>query len=251
MIFFRSLFFNIFLYLGIALASLVASLFLFFKDKYVLFLGRFLSHYVIWILKIFLNTKIEFKGLENLKKHEKFFVASAHQSMFETFFLQTLFDSPVFILKKELLKIPINGPIFILKRELTKIPFFGWSLKKIGAIVIVRNTVTKENLNFFDRVKESVNKSNRPLLIFPQGTRIKYKEKVPFKKGVGRIYQTLEIPCVPVALNSGKVWPKNSFNKYPGKITISFLNPILPGLEKEKFIERLQTDINKEIDLID
>ena len=235
MIFFRSLFFNIFLYLGIALASLVASLFLFFKDKYVLFLGRFLSHYVIWILKIFLNTKIEFKGLENLKKHEKFFVASAHQSMFETFALQ----------------IVINGPIFILKKELTKIPFFGWGLKKIGAIVIVRNTVTKENLNFFDRVKESINKSNRPLLIFPQGTRIKYKEKVPFKKGVGRIYQTLEIPCVPVALNSGKVWPKNSFNKYPGKITISFLNPILPGLEKEKFIEKLQTDIYKEIDLID
>ena len=235
MIFFRSLFFNIFLYLGIALASLAASLFLFFKDQYVLFLGRFLSHYVIWILKIFLNTKIEFKGLENLKKHEKFFVASAHQSMFETFALQ----------------IVINGPIFILKKELTKIPFFGWGLKKIGAIVIVRNTVTKENLNFFDRVKESVNKSNRPLLIFPQGTRIKYKEKVPFKKGVGRIYQTLEIPCVPVALNSGKVWPKNSFNKYPGKITISFLNPISPGLEKEKFIERLQTDIYKEIDLID
>ena len=235
MLFFRSLLFNIFLYLGIALASVVASLFLFFKDQYVLFLGRFLSHYVIWILKIFLNTKIEFKGLENLKKHEKFFVASAHQSMFETFALQ----------------IVINGPIFILKKELTKIPFFGWGLKKIGAIVIVRNTVTKENLNFFDRVKESVNKSNRPLLIFPQGTRIKYKEKVPFKKGVGRIYQTLEIPCVPVALNSGKVWPKNSFNKYPGKITISFLNPISPGLEKEKFIERLQTDIYKEIDLID
>ena len=235
MIFFRSLFFNIFLYLGIALASVVASLFFFFKDKYVLFLGRFLSHYVVWILKIFLNTKIEFKGLENLKKHEKFFVASAHQSMFETFALQ----------------IVINGPIFILKKELTKIPFFGWGLKKIGAIVIVRNTVTKENLNFFDRVKESVNKSNRPLLIFPQGTRIKYKEKVPFKKGVGRIYQTLKIPCVPVALNSGKVWPKNSFNKYPGKITISFLNPISPDLEKEKFIEKLQTDIYKEIDLID
>ena len=235
MIFFRSLLFNIFLYFGIALASVVASLFLFFKDKYVLFLGRFLSHYVIWILKIFLNTKIEFKGLENLKKHEKFFVASAHQSMFETFALQ----------------IVINGPIFILKKELTKIPFFGWGLKKIGAIVIVRNTVTKENLNFFDRVKESINKSNRPLLIFPQGTRVKYKEKVPFKKGVGRIYQSLEIPCVPVALNSGKVWPKNSFNKYPGKITISFLNPISPGLEKEKFIERLQTDIYKEIDLID
>ena len=235
MIFLRSLFFNIFLYSGIVVVSIVASPFLFFKEKHMLFLGRFLSHYVIWILKIFLNTKTEFKGLDNLKKYEKFFVASAHQSMFETFALQTV----------------INGPIFILKKELLKIPFFGWGLKKIGAIEIVRNTTTKENLNFFDRIKESIEKSNRPLLIFPQGTRVKYKDRVPFKKGVGKIYETLKIPCIPVGLNSGKVWPKNSFKKYPGKITISFLPPIQSGMEKEKFLERLEAEIYKEIDLID
>ena len=90
MVFFRSLFFNIFLYSGIVLVSIVSVPFLFLKDKYMLFLGKFLSHYVIWILKIFLNTKTEFKGTDNLKKHEKFFVASAHQSMFETFALQTV-----------------------------------------------------------------------------------------------------------------------------------------------------------------
>ena len=235
MIFLRSLFFNIFLYSGIFLVSIAAAPFLFFKEKYMLFLGRFLSHYVIWILKIFLNTKTEFKGLDNLKKYEKFFVASAHQSMFETFALQTV----------------INSPIFILKKELLKIPFFGWGLKKIGAIEIVRNTTTKENLNFFDRIKESIEKSNRPLLIFPQGTRVKYKDRVPFKKGVGKIYETLKMPCIPVALNSGKVWPKNTFNKYPGKVTISFLAPIQPGLEKEKFLEKLEAEIYKEIDLID
>ncbi len=235
MIFLRSLFFNIFLYSGIVVVSIVASPFLFFKEKHMLFLGRFLSHYVIWILKIFLNTKTEFKGLDNLKKYEKFFVASAHQSMFETFALQTV----------------INSPIFILKKELLKIPFFGWGLKKIGAIEIVRNTTTKENLNFFDRIKESVEKNNRPLLIFPQGTRVKYKDRVPFKKGVGKIYETLKIPCIPVGLNSGKVWPKNSFKKYPGKITISFLPPIQSGMEKEKFLERLEAEIYKEIDLID
>ena len=190
---------------------------------------------MIWILKIFLNTKTEFKGLDNLTKHQKFFVASAHQSMFETFALQTV----------------IRGPVFILKKELLRIPFFGWGLKKIGAIEIVRNTTTKENLNFFDRIKESIEKSNRPLLIFPQGTRVKYKDRVPFKKGVGKIYETLKMPCIPVGLNSGKVWPKNTFNKYPGKITISFLAPIQPGLEKEKFIEKLQEEIYKEIDLID
>ena len=235
MIFFRSLFFNIFLYLGIALISVAAAPFLFLKEKYMLSLGKLLSHYVVSILKIFLDTKTEFKGLDNLKKHEKFFVASAHQSMFETFALQTV----------------INGPVFILKKELLKIPFFGWGLKKIGAIEIVRNTTTKENLSFFDRIKESVEKSKRPLLIFPQGTRVQYKDRVPFKKGVGKIYETLKIHCVPVGLNSGKVWPKNDFNKYPGKITISFLAPIEPGLEKEKFTEKLQTEIYKEIDLID
>ncbi len=217
------------------MVSIAAVPFLFLKEKYMLFLGKSLSRYVIWILKIFLNTKTEFKGLDNLKKHEKFFIASAHQSMFETFALQTVIDSPIFILKKELLKIP----------------FFGWGLKKIGAIDIVRNTTTKENLSFFDRIKENVEKSNRPLLIFPQGTRVQYKDRVPFKKGVGKIYEALKMPCIPVSLNSGKVWPKNSFNKYCGKITISFLSPIQPGLEKEKFIEKLQTEIYKEIDLID
>ena len=138
MVFFRSLFFNIFLYSGIALVSIAAVPFLFLKEKHMLFLGRFLSHYVVWVLKVFLNTRTEFKGLDNLTKHEKFFVASAHQSMFETFALQTVIDAPVFILKKELLRIP----------------FFGWALKKIGAIEIVRNTTTKENLNFLTGSKK-------------------------------------------------------------------------------------------------
>ena len=77
------------------------------------------------------------------------------------------------------------------------------------------------------------------------------KERVSFKKGVGRIYETLKLPCVPVALNTGKVWPKNSFSKYPGNIIISFLNPIEPGLEKKVFIEKLENIIYNEIDLID
>ncbi len=178
---------------------------------------------------------MKFKGLENLKKQKKYFVASAHQSMFETFALQTV----------------LPGPIFILKKELIKIPVFGWCLKKIGAIDIVRETATKENLNFFNKILEKTNKTNRPLLIFPQGTRVPYKDRPPFKKGASRIYDALKLPCVPIALNSGKVWPKNSFNKYPGNITISFLNPIEPGLEKNKFLEKLQTEIYKEIDLID
>ena len=162
-------------------------------------------------------------------------MASAHQSMFETFALQTV----------------IPGPIFILKKELMRIPFFGWCLKKIGAIDIVRDTATKENLSFFDKILDKTSKTKRPLLIFPQGTRVHYKDRPPFKKGVGRIYNALKLPCVPVALNTGKIWPKNNFYKYPGKITISFLNPINPGLEKDKFLNKLESVIYKEIDSID
>ena len=235
MIFLRSLFFNIFLFGGIAFSCIIAFPLLFLKDKHMICAGRILSRYIVFLLKIFIDVKIDFKGTENLNKFEKYFVASAHQSMFETFALQTV----------------ISGPVFILKKGLMKIPFFGWCLKKIGAIAIVRDTATKENLNFFDRIIEQTNKSKRPLLIFPQGTRVPYKEKPNFKKGVARIYEALKLPCIPVALNTGKVWPKNSFNKYPGTITISFLSPIEPGLSKEEFLKKLQNIIYNEIDFLE
>jgi 1-acyl-sn-glycerol-3-phosphate acyltransferase len=123
---------------------------------------------------------------------------------------------------------------------------FGWYLKKIGSIEIVRETTTKENLNFFDKIKNTIHNQNRPLLIFPQGTRVKFEDRVPFKKGVGRIYNSLEQSCIPVALNSGKVWPKNSFLKYPGDIHVSFLEPIKPGLEKTIFLKILEEKIYSE-----
>ncbi len=235
MIFLKSLFFNILLFGGIIFACIISFPLLFFRDKYMICAGKILSKYIVYLLKIFISVSVDFKGTENLKKHDKYFVASAHQSMFETFALQTV----------------LSGPVFILKKELIKIPFFGWCLKKIGAIAIVRETATKENLNFFDRILHQINKSNRPLLIFPQGTRVPYKERPAFKKGVARIYDALGLPCIPVALNTGKVWPKNSFNKYPGKITISFLSPIEPGLKKEDFLEKLQKVIYEEIDSLD
>jgi 1-acyl-sn-glycerol-3-phosphate acyltransferase len=228
----RSLLFNIFLYLGIVIVFILALPTLVLPNRIVLYFGKFLALYIIVILRIFLNTKVIFHGIDNLKKERKFFIASAHQSMFETFVLQA----------------PIDFPIFILKKELLRIPLFGWYLKKIGSIEIIRNTTTKENLSFFDKVKESINESNRPLLIFPQGTRVKFDERVPFKKGVGRIYESLNIPCVPVSLDSGKVWPKNSFIKYPGNINISFLEPINPGLEKNIFTKTLEDKIYSEME---
>jgi len=227
----RSLLFNFFIYAGIVVVFLIALPSLFFPVKITLLFGKFLGHYVIFIVRIFLNTKVEFKGIENIPKAEKYFVASAHQSMFETFALQSVLDYPVFILKKELLKIPL----------------FGLYLKKIKSIEIVRDTTTKDNLNFFDKVANIIKNEKRPLLIFPQGTRVKFEDRVPFKKGAGRIYEALNISCVPVALNSGKVWPKHGIVKYPGKITVSFLKPIEPGLNRDEFIKNLETKIYDEI----
>ena len=229
--FIKSLVFNIFLYSGLVFIFILAIPTLLLPSKFTLFFGRLSANYIVIILRIILNTKVVFHGLENLKKVDKYFVASAHQSMFETFALQ----------------IPLGSPIFILKKELLSIPLFGWYLRKIGSIAIIRETTTKENLNFFDKIKNTIDKENRPLLIFPQGTRIKANETTPFKKGVGRIYEALNISCVPIALNSGKVWPKNGIIKYPGKITVSFLEPIKPGLNKEEFIKNLEMKIYDEI----
>tara|TARA_B100001179_G_scaffold84287_1_gene59528 strand:- start:936 stop:1607 length:672 start_codon:yes stop_codon:yes gene_type:complete len=222
------------LYTGIVATFLIALPTLFLPPKFTLLFGKFLGHYVVFIIKVLLNTQVEFKGIDNIPKTEKYFVASAHQSMFETFALQSVLDYPVFILKKELLKIPL----------------FGLYLKKIKSIEIVRDTTTKDNLNFFSKVAAIVKNENRPLLIFPQGTRIRVGEKAPFKKGVGRIYEALNISCVPVALNSGKVWPKNGIIKYPGKITVSFLEPIKPGLNKDEFIKNLEEKIYDEMENI-
>ena len=227
----RSLLFNLFFYAGIVVVFLIALPSLILPSKVTLLFGKFLGYYVVFIVRIFLNTKVEFKGIENIPKTEKYFVACAHQSIFETFALQSILDYPVFILKKELLKIPL----------------FGLYLKKIKSIEIVRDTTTKDNLDFFNRVANIIKNETRPLLIFPQGTRVKVDDRVPFKKGVGRIYEALKISCVPVALNSGKVWPKNGIIKYPGKITVSFLEPIKPGLNKEEFIKNLEMKIYDEI----
>ena len=234
MLLLRSLLFNCILYFGIVVIFIIALPTLFLPAKFTLFFGKFLGHYVVFVVKIFLNTEVEFKGKNNIPKDKKYFVASAHQSMFETFALQSVLDYPVFILKKELLKIPL----------------FGLYLKKIKSIEIVRDTTTKDNLNFFDKVATIIKNENRPLLIFPQGTRVKVDEKVPFKKGVGRIYEALNISCVPIALNSGKVWPKKGIVKYPGEITVSFLEPIKPGLNRDEFIKSLEKKIYDEIENI-
>jgi len=203
-------------------------------QKIVLFGGKLMGHWTGFCLKFFLSTKIIIKGKENIINEKKFFIASSHQSMFETFYLQTIFNSPVFILKKELLQIPI----------------FGWYLKKIGSIAIKRDKITKDNLGFFENISRIVSSSKRPLIIFPQATRVLPNERPPFKKGVARIYQELKIMCQPVAINSGFVWPKKGIKNGKKTITISILKPIEAGLSKDQFIMLLEKNIYSELNFL-
>ena len=230
----RSLIFKIFFYLGIILICLIFLPSLLLPQKIVLFGGKIMGHWSKICLNIFLSTKIIIKGKENLISEGKFFIACSHQSMFETFFLQTIFNSPVFILKKELLRIPV----------------FGMYLKKIGSISIDRDKISKENLGFSDKIKSVINSSNRPIIIFPQATRMTVEDRTPFKKGVSRIYEDLQIKCQPVAINSGNIWPKNGKLKPNGILVVSILKEIEPGMERKDFLNILQNNIYQELDKI-
>ena len=226
--------FIFFFYFGVIFVCIFFLPALILPQKITLYGGKILGFWSKFCLEIFLSTKIVIKGKEKILNNEKFFIASAHQSQFETFFLQSLFNSPVFILKKELLRIPI----------------FGWHLKKIGSISIDRNKITKDNLGFSDQIKKHTNNSDRPIIIFPQATRVDVLDRSPFKKGVKRIYEELNIFCQPVALNSGSVWPKNGKLKPNKTLTISILDPIRPGINSDEFINIVEKNIYEEIDKI-
>ena len=230
----RNLIFSIFFFVGITIISLIFLPALFLPQAVVLWGGKLMGYWTSFCLKFFLSSKIEIKGIENIIKNEKFFIAASHQSMFETFYLQTVFNSPVFILKNELLKIPI----------------FGWYLKKIGSISIKRGKISKDNLDFFDDISKVMSNTKRPLIIFPQGTRVLPEERPKFKKGASRIYEELKIICQPLAINSGYVWPKKGIKQSHKTITISILKPIQVGLSKEEFMKILENSIYSELDLL-
>ena len=230
----RNIIFSILFFLVIFIILLIFLPAFFLPKKKVLIGGKLMRYWTSFCLKVFLSTKITIKGKENMITSDKFFIAVFYQSIFETFYLQTIFNSPIFILKKELILIPI----------------FGWYLKKIGSISIKRNKVSKDNLSFFDDISKILLNSLRPLIIFPQGTRVLPDERPSFKKGASRIYKNLNIICQPVAINSGYVWPKKGLKTTNKTITISILKPIEKGHPKEKFLQLLEKNIYDELNLI-
>ena len=231
----RNFLFSIIFFTGIIIISIIFLPSFFLPRKIVLLGGKLMGYWTGICLRFILSVKILIKGEENIIKEDKFFIAASHQSMFETFYLQTIFNSPVFILKKELLLIPI----------------FGWYLKKIGSISIKRNKITKDNLGFFEDIAKIISSSKRPLIIFPQGTRVLPNERPPFKKGASRIYEKLKIACQPVAINSGYVWPKSGRKVSNRIITVSIMQRINNNLEKETFLKTLEDKIYSELNFID
>ena len=153
-------------------------------------------------------------------------VASKHQSEWETFKLHLILGDPAIVLKKELLNIPL----------------IGWYMSLSGSIAIDRSA-RSQALSGMTQAARNAAAEGRPIVIFPEGTRAAPHEKRPYKNGVAALYQELNIPVVPMALNSGVFWPRNSFLKKRGTITVEILPPIQAGLSREEMMQRLRDSL--------
>lgn len=203
---------------------------LFMARTAVFRLGRIWAKNSLWLLDNICGTKVEFRGVDQLP-HAPFIVAAKHQSMWETFALIMLFDDFCYILKK----------------ELTYIPLFGWYIWKADQIAIDRRKGSSA-LAQAEQEARKIFHEGRSLFIFPEGTRRPAGAMPKYKHGVGHIYSVCDVPCVPVALNSGLFWARRSWLRRPGTIIIDVLDPIAPGMEKQAFLDLLQARLEKACD---
>ena len=156
----------------------------------------------------------------------KVIIASKHQSAWETIVYHLL----------------LPNPVFVLKRELNYIPIVGWYAMGLESIAIDRKAGKRALVQVVDQSIKKLEQA-RQVIIFPEGTRVKPGERRKYHGGVGAIYARAGVSAVPVALDSGVCWPKNSWKKYPGIITICFLEPIPPGLPREEFMRVVEERI--------
>jgi 1-acyl-sn-glycerol-3-phosphate acyltransferase len=223
----RSILFNLLFYLNLVLLLFVALITLVLPRRAVLKMAETWGRVSVWLLRVVCGTRIELRGLHNLPAGP-LIVAAKHQSTWETFALLKLFDDFTFIVKRELMWIPI----------------FGWCMWKGGMIPVDRGAGSQALTDMTARAKAEIG-NGRQLIIFPEGTRRSPGAEPRYKFGVAHLYAEVGVPCVPVALNSGLFWPRRSFRKLPGTIVAEFLPPIAPGLDKATFQRRLQNDIER------
>ena len=189
--------------------------------------GRFAS-FVAWI------SGISFRLEGNVPKGKQVIYAVKHQSAWETMVLfWVLYD-----------------PIIVMKQELMRIPFIGWVFKRTGSIGVDRSAGMAA-LKKLKRDALIALETGRPLLIFPQGTRVLPRTEAPYQIGVYALYSATGLPVVPVALNSGSFWPRKGIRKYPGCITLEFLPEIAPGLPRAAFMATLEEQLEQATALLE
>ncbi len=221
----RSILFNIAFYLNTVFWLIVSLPTFFMPYRAVIWIAQSWGRVNLVLVRVIAGVDCEIRGREKIPAGP-LIVASKHQSAWETFALLTLFDNP----------------LFILKRELTWIPFFGWLLIK-GRMVAIDRRRGKEALAAMNERARVELGQGRQLIIFPEGTRRPAGAEPRYKFGVAHIYAAEGVPCLPVALNSGLFWPRRSILRKPGKVVVDILDPIPPGMEKDAFFARLQEEI--------
>ena len=177
------------------------------------------------LLRAICGIEVEWHGLERIPPGA-LIVAAKHQSIWETFALIPLFADPTFIVKRELMWIPV----------------FGWCMWRADMIPVDRGAGSQAMFAMIDRAKFEIGRG-RQIIIFPEGTRRAAGAAPAYKFGVAKLYTATGAPCLPIALNSGLVWPRRSFLRYPGVVRVEILDPIPPGLPAEAFFARLQHDV--------
>jgi 1-acyl-sn-glycerol-3-phosphate acyltransferase len=223
----RSLVFNVLYYVNAAVHSIVALPTLALPYPCLRIFIRSYSRTSLWLLRVICGTSVEWRGVEKLPRGPCI-VACKHQSAWETFALYAVLDDPVFVLKRELMWIPV----------------FGWQMRKAGLIPIDRGAGLAALARMTARAQKVLaGQHPRQLVIFPEGTRRLPGAEPAYKPGVAYVYSKVSAPCVPMALNSGLYWPRRSLRRYPGTIIVEILDPIAPGLARDDFFAQLQNAI--------
>jgi 1-acyl-sn-glycerol-3-phosphate acyltransferase len=177
------------------------------------------------LVRAILGIRFELRGTENIPDGPAIF-ASKHQSAWDVLIYNVI----------------VPDCAYILKRELLRIPLWGWYVWRVGMVGIDRSAGAKA-LKQMVTDATGVLDQGRSIVIFPQGTRTAPGESRPYLPGAAALYLGTGYPVVPVALNSGSLWPRRTFVKKPGLITVEFLPPIQPGLERRSFLKELEERI--------
>lgn len=221
----RSILFHALFYLLTTTLAILGLPILFFDRHAVQRLARFWTRSSIFLLDKVGGIRVEFRGLEHLPKGACL-IAAKHQSALETLALTTITEDFTYVLKRELILIPI----------------FGWYLKGAGQIAIDRAKRGQALADLTRQVVEAV-AEGRQIFIFPEGTRKPAGAPPDYKTGVAYLYAASSAVCIPVALNSGLFWPRSGRALKPGVAVIAFLDPIEPGLDRQSFMHLLQSRI--------